>query len=217
MGNVRTATQNDLTRRFLDPDDIARLNQLLAANAEVAKQRALFRSDREKFEAAAMKRPLTAEKAFAYLGLTLGSLGPFSIILSFLLEMNRFEPGQALFILLALLATTTTAAVGYATGKTVGRMIVSLRSRSWPTFIALSVLLGIAWGGISGGLGGIFLFVIGGFFGAIIGAMAAGIVLPVFAIAHRLLASGDLIEMKHFLPVAFGSVLTLCAFILGLS
>lgn len=214
MGNVRTATQNDLTWKSFDAD---RLNQLLAANAEIAKRRAIFRSDREEFEASAMKRPLTAEKAFAYLGLTLGSLGPFSIILSFILQMNRFEPGQALFVGLALLATVATAAIGYGTGKAVGRMIVSLRSRSWPTFIALSVLLGVAWGGISGGLGGIFLFVIGGLFGSIIGAMSAGIVLPVFAIAHRLLASGDLIETKHFLPVAFGSVLTLCAFILGLS
>lgn len=213
MGNVRTATQNDLTRA----DDTDRLNQLLAANGEIAKRRAIFRSDREEFEAAAMKRPLTAEKAFAYLGLTLGSLGPFSIILSFLLQMNQFEPGQALFVGLALLATAVTAAVGYGTGKTIGRMIMSLRSRSWPTFIALSALLGVAWGGISGGLGGIFLFVIGGFFGAIIGAMAGGLVLPIFAVAHRLLANGDLIETKHFLPVAFGSVLTLCAFILGLS
>lgn len=215
MGNFRTATELQWGSR--NNDDTARLDQLLAANAEIAKRRAAFRSDREEFEAAAMKRPLPAEKAFAYLGLTLGSLGPFSIMLKIAMDANGFGEGTGLLIGLFLIANTVTAAVGFWTGKVVGRSLAALRSRSWPAFIALSVLLGVAWGGISGGFGGIFLFVIGGFFGAVCGAMAGGVVLPVFATAHRLLASGDLIEMKHFLPVALGSVLTLCAFIFGLS
>lgn len=215
MGNFRTATELQWGSR--NNDDTARLDQLLAANAEIAKKRAAFRSDREEFEAAAMKRPLTAEKAFAYLGLTLGSLGPFSIFFNIVLNANGFDPGFGLAIGLFLIANTATAAMGFWTGKIVGRAIVSLRSRAWPAFVALSLLLGIAWGGISGGFGGFFLFIIGGFFGAIIGAMAGSVVLPVFAITHRLLASGNLIEMKHFLPLAFGTVLTVCAFILGLN
>src|SRR5688572_3347263 len=148
MGNVRTATQNDLTRSSFDAEDTARLNQLLAANAEIAKQRAIFRSDREEFEAAAMRRPLTAEKAFAYLGLILGSLGPFSIFLSIVLNAS---PDQRLmvFLFLFLVANSVTASVGCLAGKTVGRAIMSIRNRRWPTYIALSVLLGFAWGGIS--------------------------------------------------------------------
>jgi hypothetical protein len=146
----------------------------------------------------------------------LGTLVPFSIFLSFVLNTN-FEPGLIVFLFLFLVANSVTATVGCLSGRTVGRAVMSFRNRSWPSYLALSALLGIVWGGFSGAVGGLFLFVIGGFFGSIIGAMAGGIVLPVFAIAHRLLASGDLIETKHFLPVAFGSVLTLCAFILGLS
>ena len=217
MGNVKTATPTDLQWGNLDSNDTARLDQLLAINAGTARQRLLFRSDREEFVASAMTRPLTAEKAFSFLGLTLGSLGPFSILLKIAIDGNGFDPGFGLAIGLFMIANVVTAAVGFWTGKAVGRMVVSLRSRSWPTLIALSVLLGVSWCGISGGLGGMFLFLIGGFFGAIIGAMAGGIVLPIFAVAHRLLSSGDLIETKHFLPVAFGSVLTVCAFILGLT
>ena len=58
--------------------------------------------------------------------------------------------------------------------------------------------------------------IIGGIAGAAIGGLAAGVALPIYAIAHRLLSSGDHIELKHFLPVAFGTVFTICAFILGL-
>lgn len=216
MGNVRTATQNDLTLRSFDADDTARLDQLLAANAEIAKRRVIFRSDREELDALTMKRPINAEQAFAYLGLMLGTLGPFSIFLSIVLNAN-LDPGLIMFLFLFLVANAVTATVGCFSGKTVGRAVMSFRNRSWPSYIALSSLLGIVWGGFAGAVGGIFLFVIGGLFGAIIGAGAGAFVLPTFAIAHRLLSSGDLIETKHFLPVAFGSVLTLCAFILGLS
>ena len=64
-------------------------------------------------------------------------------------------------------------------------------------------------------VGGVFIFIIGGFMGSAVGAVAAGLALPAFATVHRLLARGGLIEMKHFLPLALGIVLTLCAFIIG--
>ncbi len=163
MGNVKTATSTDLQWGSRNNDDTTRLDQLLTANAEIAKRRAIFRSDRDEFEAAAMKRPLTAEKAFAYLGFTLGSLGPFSIFLKLVINANGFDPGFGLAIGLFLIANTATAAMGFWTGKVIGRAIVSLRSRSWPTFIALSLLLGVAWGAISGGFGGFFLFIIADF------------------------------------------------------
>lgn len=113
MGNVRTATQNDIQWGNLEADDAARLDSLLAANAATLRKREIFRSDREEFDALAMKRPITPEKAFAYLGLTLGSLGPLSLLLKIAIDSNGFGAEFNLFVGLFLVATAATAAIGF--------------------------------------------------------------------------------------------------------
>jgi len=40
--------------------------------------------------------------------------------------------------------------------------------------------------------------------------------LPALAIFHRSLKKGDQFDRKHFLPVGFGIIFIICAFILGL-
>jgi hypothetical protein len=69
---------------------------------------------------------------------------------------------------------------------------------------------------VTGAAGGIFIFIIGALFGAILAAMVGSIAVPAFTIFHRLLKRGEMIERKHFLPLAFGITFIITAFILGL-
>jgi len=82
--------------------------------------------------------------------------------------------------------------------------------------ILLSPFIGILWGIMAGGAGGVIIFLVGAIFGAFIGGMVGGAALPLFLIFHRLLRKGEFIEQKHFLPIAFGITFTICSFILGL-
>lgn len=191
------------------------LANLLEANREFEVMRATFTDDREVDASNAMSNPISTRKALSYFGLLLGTFGPLSILLKVIQDSGN-NGGEYFFIALFLLANIITAAMGFITGSYVGCLIDSLKSYRWHSYLVLSGLAGVVWGIFSGGVGGIFLMIIGGIAGGVIGGIAAGIALPVYAVAHRLLSSGNHIELKHFLPVAFGTVFTLCALVLGL-
>jgi hypothetical protein len=82
--------------------------------------------------------------------------------------------------------------------------------------ILMMPLIGLLWGMISGGAGGVIVFIFGAFFGAILGGIVGSLALPLFTIFHRLMKKGENIELKHFLPIAFGITFIICGFILGL-
>ncbi len=209
------------TRRSYSPDlndgyDFSGLNTLLAENAKIARRKRFFSTDRDEYLASAMSNPITSESAFARLGLILGAFGPFAITLKiFLSDPN---PSAADFWLLCVMtvANVVTSVAGYFTGRAVGHIVDNIKATRWSSFLTLTVLTGFAWGSIAGGLGGVFIFVIGGLFGAVIGGLAGAVALPAFATGYRLLSHGNLIELKHFLPLAFGIVFTFAAFVLGL-
>ncbi|NNE98413.1 MAG: hypothetical protein HKN25_05255, partial [Pyrinomonadaceae bacterium] len=73
------------------------------------------------------------------------------------------------------------------------------------------------WGVLSGGAGGLFIFLIGAVFGAMIGGMVGSVGLSAFAILHRILKRGDLMSRDLFYPLAFGVTFAICALILGLT
>lgn len=175
----------------------------------------LYKSEREKIEAGFMRRPLDTSKAFSYFGLMLGTLPPAAIFAKFLSEtFNR--NGEVWIIGFILIINIITAVVGYFSGKLVGKMVRDLENYSWLSMTLISVFVGIFWGVMAGGAGGVIVFLFGALFGAVFGAMVGGAALPVFTIFHRLLKKGEMIELKHFLPLAFGITFTICAFILGL-
>jgi hypothetical protein len=162
-----------------------------------------------------MQRPIGTRNAVGYFGAILGSLVPASILLKISAESNG-DLSNPIVILLFALASTVTATVGYLSGYSVASLLTSIKRYSWSQYILLNLAAGIVWGGFSGAVGGIFLFLIGGLVGAVIGAVTGGIALPIFAVIYRTLSKGNAIELKHFLPAAFGIVLTICAFIMGL-
>ena len=193
-----------------------RLGTLLEANAAITRQKALFRTEREWLEAEIMQRPVTTERAYSYFGLMLGTLPPASFFIKFAIDSRLLESDGAWFVVVLLFVNAATATAGYFSGKFIGRAARRVETYRWPNMLAVAPLLGILWGIIAGGTGGLMIFLIGSVFGAMIGGAVGAVALPAFAAFHRVLKRGDMIEYKHFLPVALGITLTICSFIFGL-
>lgn len=172
----------------------------------------MYRSDKEKLESELMKNPLSLEKAFSYFGLILGAFPPAAMFIRFAID-GRLD-GWVFGVMFII--NLISAVVGFFSGKVVGKAIRAFEKLSWLPMILALPFLGLLWGMISGGAGGIIVFVFGAFFGAILGGLVGGFALPVFTIFHRLLKKGENIELKHFLPLAFGVTFIICGFILGL-
>lgn len=162
-----------------------------------------------------MRRPIDTSKAFSYFGLMLGIFPPAAIFAKFLFASTG-KGDRFLIVGFILAMNIITAIVGYFSGKMIGRIVRESETYSWHLMILLMPFVGILWGILTGGAGGAIVFLIGAVFGAAFGAIIGGAAIPVFAIFHRLLKKGEMIELKHFLPVAFGITFTICAFILGI-
>lgn len=163
-----------------------------------------------------MRNPLDAEKTFARYGLMLGAFPPAAIFARWMVEVTFRDGGGILVMGLMSFVILLSAIVGYFSGKVVGRAVSKAENRSWSAMVLITPFIGLLWGMGAGGAGGIIIFGIGAIFGAILGGAVGAVALPVFAMLHRLVKRGDLIEQRHFLPLAFGVTLTICSFILGL-
>lgn len=190
-----------------------RLNKLLALNAEAARQKSMFRSEQERLEAETMRNPLSLEKAFAYFGLMLGTLPPLAFFFRILLDSSVVS---LWFVGIMLIVTLITAVVGFFSGQFLAKIIRRIENLSWSAMIFILPFIGLMWGILTGAAGGFIILIIGALFGALIGGSVGLFALPVFTIFHRLLKKGEMIERNHFLPIAFGIVCTISAFILGL-
>lgn len=176
----------------------------------------MYADEKEKLEADLMKRPLSTEKAFSYFGILLGTLPPATFFTRFLLDTNGFRNEEVWLIGVFAIVNLISSVVGYFSGKTISKIVRKLEKTSWTKMILALPFIGILWGILAGGAGGAVIFLIGAVFGAIIGAAVGSFALPVFTIFHRLLKKGEMIETKHFLPLAFGITFIICGFILGL-
>lgn len=202
-----------LDRSIVDDE---RLNWLVYKNEQVRRERQLFRTDREKRDAESMQTPITSRTAYAFFGFLLGFLPVFSIFAKIIIEAGGVREENGWLSVLILAASVGTAVAAFFTGRTVARIVERLDSVRWSWYLTALPFIGLLWGAVSGAVGGVFLFIIGSVFGAVIGGMIGALALPVFGALHRALKRGDLIELKHFLPLSFGIVLFVCAFILGL-
>lgn len=176
----------------------------------------MFRTEQEKLEAGLMENPLSPGKAFAYFGLMLGIFSPAAIFTRFFMESGNFRSEDSWILGVLAVVNLITAVTGYLSGKLIAKLVTKAENYSWWTMILLLPLIGILWGILSGGAGGIVILIFGAIFGAVFGALVGSIALPLFTIFHRILKKGELIEFKHFLPLSLGITFTICAFILGL-
>lgn len=220
---TRTVTRQPITYKATSnarsgSDELTeeRLNTLLKLNAETAREKALFANEQEKFEATLIKNPLNSEKTFAYFGLLLGTFPPAAMFLKFFIESNGFNGEDFWVVGVMAIINLISAGVGYFSGKLIGKIVRELEQTSWLAMLLTIPFIGALWGIMSGGAGGVIVFVIGAFFGAYLGALVGVVALPIFGVFHRLIKQGDLIERNQFLPLALGITFVICAFILGL-
>ncbi|HEV7857963.1 MAG TPA: hypothetical protein VGO91_04975 [Pyrinomonadaceae bacterium] len=197
----------------LNEEYIARLNWLLHANAQAAAHRKLFRNDREEDEALMMRRPLQMRQAYALFGLMLGTLPPAAIFG----RMFQYGLGKdGTLVCLCLLMNIICAVVGYAMGSALSGNMHKLTRASWNKMLLISPWVGALWGMVAGGAGGFLFFGFGAIAGIICGIPVGMAAFLLFALLHRLLARGGMIDARHFWPLACGITLTMAALVLSL-
>jgi hypothetical protein len=163
-----------------------------------------------------MRHPLSAEKSFAYFGLLLGIFTPSAMFIKFFFGAGNFRSRDFWILGVIAIINLIAAIVGYFSGKLIAKIVVELEKLSWLSMILTVPFIGILWGILAGGAGGVIVFIFGAFFGAFLGASVGSIALPVFAVFHRLLKKGDKFDRRYFLPIAFGITFVISAFILGM-
>lgn len=203
---------------FESDDELARkrLDWLLAVNSQTAREKSLYGSEAERVHAALMSNPWSFEKTFANFGLLLGVFPPLAIFIKFFSDKAMLRAEDFWMIGVVAIINLISAIVGYFSGKFIGKIVYELEKLSWTRMFLLLPFIGIFWGIMAGGAGGVIVFVFGAIFGAVFGGLVGGAALPVFTLFHRLLKRGEHFDRKHFLPVGFGVALIISAFILGL-
>ncbi len=191
-----------------------RIDELLDLHSPNVREKSLHISPDVGFEASLIKNPINTQTAFSQFGLMLGIFPPMALFGTLIANSNRHSDDYWVFPLL-IFVNAVCAVVGFFSGKVIGRMVAETEKWSWGAMLLTLPLIGILWGIMTGGAGGLFIFVIGAIFGAFIAALIGGIALPVFTIFHRWLKKGDLIERDQFLPLSLGISLTIAAIILG--
>jgi hypothetical protein len=188
-------------------------------NEREANRLRLFRDPLEEEEMLLMHRPVSTEKAYALFGLLLGTLPPAAIFWRMLGQHLwikwPFILGSGLFLLL-LLMNATCCFVGKWMGARVSRWLDDKYGDSWTWKFFMALTAGICWGIVTGAAGGLPAFGIGAIFGALCAVPVGMLAFPTFALLHRLLARGGMIDARHFWPLACGVVMIITALILGL-
>ncbi len=193
-----------------------RLNEFLQWEKQNNLEKIVYRDENECYEATLIKNPLTTEKAFAQFGLLLGTFPPMVMFGRFVADSVSTSEQLWLIPFLSFV-NLVCAFAGHFSGKIVSKMVAEVEKWNWANMLVILPFIGILWGLIAGGAGGLVIFGIGAIFGAIIAAAVGGLSLPVFTIFHRLLKKGDVIERNLFLPISLGVALIVSAYILGLN
>jgi hypothetical protein len=200
-------------------DQQARLDYWTRIVAADEAERRLYRQPHHEYEASLMRRPLTPKDAYGQLGLLLGIIPPTAIfyqISSNLFLRSSDAAGTVLIIALFVLMNVICASVGRAMGRGLAAAAFDIERFSWSAMLLTIPFVGLTWGLVTGFLGGLLFFGLGGVVGAFIAGIVGTIAFTVFAILHRLLERGSLIDRRIFLPLAYGISLTMAAFFLGL-
>ncbi|MFL6212187.1 MAG: hypothetical protein ACJ74W_25315 [Pyrinomonadaceae bacterium] len=203
---------------MLVPDNAPRLRWLEAAIAAAEQHTQRFRDAREEAEMLMLRRPLTNERAYQLFGLLLGMLPPAAIVLRFALWSVPREPDLGLFgfiLLVGLPMTFICALMGRFMGRRLAPEMAKAERRHWCATIFISLAAGFLWACATGAAGGAIVFIIGALFGLAC-ALPFGLAgFLLFAVCHRLLARGGMIDARHFWPVAGGIALVSAALILS--
>jgi hypothetical protein len=192
------------------PPGTMRLNWLMFENRVAAEHDRRFRYPAHEPELEMMRRPLTAQTAYQWLGLMLGAAPPaaiFARLFRYGFQGQGFGSydAQALFFLL-LMMNLVCALMGFVMGRAVSGSALAVERRSRSKMFIFLAVLGTAWGAATGAGGGLFFFGFGALFGALFAIPVGIAAFVVFGALHRWLERGGMIEARHFWPIAIGIV-----------
>src|SRR2546423_8982232 len=164
-----------------------------------------------------MRHPLTARRAYALFGMLVGALPP-AIIFARIFGYGfspRFSDSPAIFFI-CLLVNVMCCFIGRVMGAQLSLTLDRVERLSWSKMLLMLPLIGAAWGGVTGWVGGLFFFIIGAVFGLICAVPVGMLAFTIFTPLHRLLARGGMIDARHFWPLACGTTMIVSALILGI-
>ncbi|MBV9927925.1 MAG: hypothetical protein JOZ96_23090 [Acidobacteria bacterium] len=175
----------------------------------VQRQRLAF--EKEQAGVLAMRQPLTPEQTYRLFGTFLGLLPPLALFDRFLTESK----GEQSFWVVALCVAMNIVCclVGRWIGGRLGLWAGDPRRRTRVRYAFVVLAMAFAWSFVTGALGGAVFFIIGAFFGVLIATPVALVAFPAFAILHRLISRGGMIDARHAWSLAFGIPLTIAALI----
>jgi hypothetical protein len=176
-------------------------------------QRRALALQEEECRALSMQRPLTTEQAYRLFGTFLGLIPPFALFERTLASSGGNPPLWPVLFCVGM--NVICCLVGRRFAGYLGRSMSNPRALSGVGFAFTIFLMVITWSLVTGGSGGALFFGIGAIFGAIFAAPVALIGFPAFAILHRLISRGGMIEERHTWPLAFGIPLTIAAVIMS--
>ena len=161
-----------------------------------------------------MRRPMAVRRTYALLGLLLGIFPPAAIFTKML--GYGFSEGSGVMFLVFLVMNVICAVAGYWMGVALSRSVEYVERESWSAMLLLRPVLGMGWGAATGAAGGFIFFGIGAIFGAYMAMAVGAVAFTLFAVLHRLVWRGGMIDARHFWPLASGVTLVISALILGL-
>lgn len=167
--------------------------------------------EKEEGRALSMQQPLTTEQAYRWFGTFLGLLPPLALFDRVLANSNG-NPGPWP-VVFCVGMNVICCFVGRVFAGYLGRWMSNPRTRTRTSFAFLIFVIAVAWSAVTGGAGGALFFGVGALVGAFIAAPVALVGFPAFAILHRLISRGGMIEARHVWPLAFGIPLTIAAMI----
>ena len=191
-----------------------RLDSLLKLNK--AFQRAVELSERDRRPiSGCFQLGMSSERIYSIFGLSLGVLPTVAIFGRFILAKLPIAPQDTWILLILLLCVAGTGSAGYVTGRLVGKIVREFENLPWLVMLPSLVFIGLLWGMIAGGAGGVFILIFGAIFGAAIGGAVGAVALPAFTVFHRSLKSGDHMDPGRALPLAIGIAGVIAAGFLG--
>lgn len=182
----------------------------LGQNLDPQAQRRRLALEKEELRVVSMRRPLTTEQAYKMFGTFLGLLPPFAFFNRTILSLDDAWPSWTiLFVTMNVICCL----VGRWYGGVLGRWYGKPGTYERVGFIGSVLGMALAWSLVTGGLGGALFFGFGAAIGFVCALPVALAAFPVFAILHRLISRGGMIDARHTWPLAFGIPLTIAAMI----
>jgi hypothetical protein len=189
---------------------IAQRLSRLGQDLDPAARRRRLALEKEELRVLSMRRPLTTEQAYRLFGAFLGLLPPFAFFNRTILSLDDAWPSWAiLFVTMNVIC----GLVGRWYGGVLGRWYGRPGTHERVGFVAAVLGMALAWSLVTGGLGGALFFGFGAAVGFVCALPVALVAFPVFAILHRLISRGGMIDERHTWPLAFGIPLTIAAMI----